>query len=123
MSDTYMDLGERLEEAYADIENDIVIDLRENSEECRALFEQLTELKKKNPIIVSCWNQTENFTYQQRNALFCGKHTGSSTSWKIWNGNKFTSVVIRMRWHISRKLKRYNHQRRREICAVFMSNH
>ena len=51
MSDTYMDLGERLEEAYADIENDIVIDLRENSEECKALFEQLAELKKKNPII------------------------------------------------------------------------
>lgn len=51
MSDTYMDLGERLEEVYADIENDIVIDLRENSEECKALFEQLAELKKKNPII------------------------------------------------------------------------
>ncbi len=38
MSDTYMDLGERLKEAYADIENDIVIDLRENNEECKALF-------------------------------------------------------------------------------------
>lgn len=51
MSDTYMDLGERLEEAYADIENDIVIDLRENNEECRALFGQLAELREENPII------------------------------------------------------------------------
>ncbi len=38
MSDTYMDLGESLEEAYADIENDIVIDLRKNNEECTVLF-------------------------------------------------------------------------------------
>lgn len=46
MSDTYMDLGERLEEAYADIENDIVIDLRENNEECKALFESAYRTEK-----------------------------------------------------------------------------
>lgn len=51
MSDTYMDLGERLEKFYADIENDIVTDLRENDEEYTALFEQLSNLRKKNPII------------------------------------------------------------------------
>ena len=37
MSDNYMDLGQRLEEDFAEIENDIVADLRERSEAYAAL--------------------------------------------------------------------------------------
>ena len=53
MSDnsSYMDLAQRIEEDFAEIENDITVDFRANSEEYTALFEKISDLKAAHPII------------------------------------------------------------------------
>lgn len=58
MSDTYFDLPERLEEAFAEIDNDIVTDLRKTNEEYKELQRQLSDLKKKYPFIMQVMEET-----------------------------------------------------------------
>lgn len=48
---SYFDLADRIEEAFAEIESDIMVDLRENSEEYRSLYNSISELKSKHPFI------------------------------------------------------------------------
>ncbi len=51
MSDNYMDLGQRLEEDFPELENDIMADLQESSEEYAGLHRQLSELKAQHPAV------------------------------------------------------------------------
>jgi len=51
MSNDYMDLGQRLENDFPEIENDIMADLQENSKEYNGLHRQLFELKKQHPAV------------------------------------------------------------------------
>lgn len=51
MSNDYMDLGQRLKKDFVEIENDVIGDLRENSEGYTALRRQLSELKAQYPAI------------------------------------------------------------------------
>ncbi len=51
MKDNYLDLGQRIEELFADIENDIVKELRENREEYKTLHRQVLDLKMRHPFI------------------------------------------------------------------------
>lgn len=57
MSDNYMDLGQRLEEDFAEIDNDIVADLRERSEEYAALHRQISNFKARHPFIGRLWDR------------------------------------------------------------------
>ena len=51
MNDTYMDLAARLEDSFPDIENEIIVDLRENNEDYAALRGKASDIKNKHPLI------------------------------------------------------------------------
>ena len=51
MSDTYFDLPSRLEDAFSDIESDIIMDLQSNNAEYAALHDRMSELKQRYPFI------------------------------------------------------------------------
>lgn len=53
MSDnnSYLDLAVRIEKSFAEIEDDITVDLRKNNEEYRSLFQSISELKAQHPFI------------------------------------------------------------------------
>lgn len=52
MDDTYFDLASRLEDAFPEIDNDIVTDLRENSEDYAELQQQISDLQQQYPFIM-----------------------------------------------------------------------
>lgn len=47
MKDTYFDLPSRIEDSFAEIDSDIVMDLRKNSTEYAELHEEIYEMKQK----------------------------------------------------------------------------
>ena len=51
MSDTYFDLAERLENSFPEIENDIIVDLRESNEDYMALRDKISDIENRNPVI------------------------------------------------------------------------
>lgn len=53
MSDnnSYIDLADRIADSFAEIENDITVDLRKNNEEYYSLYQSISELKAKHPFI------------------------------------------------------------------------
>lgn len=51
MRDTYLDLPTRIEDGFAEIDSDIMIDLRDTNEEYADLQEQLSNLKQQHPFI------------------------------------------------------------------------
>ena len=56
MSDTNFDFLSHLEDAFLDIESDIIIDLRDNNEEYIALHNKIFELKQQHPFIDKVMN-------------------------------------------------------------------
>lgn len=52
MSDTYFDLASRLEDAFPEIDSDIVTDLRENNEDYADLQQQVSEMQQQYPVIM-----------------------------------------------------------------------
>ena len=50
-SSSYFDLAGRLEESFAEIEDTITVDLRENDEDYRSLYQSISDLKAKHPFI------------------------------------------------------------------------
>ena len=56
MSDTYFDLPSRLEDAFSDIESDIIMDLRDNNEEYAALHDKISGMKQQHTFIDKVMN-------------------------------------------------------------------
>lgn len=56
MSDTYMDLAARLEDSFPEIENEIILDLRENNEDYMALRDKISDIENKNAFIGQALN-------------------------------------------------------------------
>lgn len=52
MDDTYFDLASRLEDAFPEIDSDIVTDLRENNEDYADLQQQISDLQQQYPFIM-----------------------------------------------------------------------
>lgn len=52
MDDTYFDLASRLEDAFPEIDSDIVTDLRENNEDYADQQQQISDLQQQYPIIM-----------------------------------------------------------------------
>ena len=50
-SSSYFDLAGRSEESFAEIEDTITVDLRENNEDYRSLFQSISDLKATSPFI------------------------------------------------------------------------
>ena len=53
MSDnnSYFDLADRISDSFAEIENDITVDLRKSNEDYSSLYESISDLKSKHPFI------------------------------------------------------------------------
>lgn len=51
MNDTYFDLPSHLEDTFSEVESDIMMDLRENSEEYADLQSRISEMKQRHPFI------------------------------------------------------------------------
>lgn len=51
MSDTYFDLAARLEDSFPEIENEIILDLRENNESYMALRDKISDIENENAFI------------------------------------------------------------------------
>lgn len=51
MRDTYLDLPSRIEDGFAEIDSDIMIDLRDTNKEYADLQEQISNLKQQYPFI------------------------------------------------------------------------
>lgn len=56
MSDKHFNLPSRLEETFSDIENDIIMDLRDNNEEYTTLHNKISEMKQQHPFIDKVMN-------------------------------------------------------------------
>lgn len=52
MNEIYLDLASRLEDAFPEIDSDIVTDLRKNSEEYAEIQQQISDIKKQHPLIM-----------------------------------------------------------------------
>lgn len=50
-SNKYFDLADRIADSFAEIENDITVDLRKNNEKYDSLYQSISELKTKHPFI------------------------------------------------------------------------
>ena len=50
-SDSYLDLAQRIEEGFPEIENDIIMDLQESDEDYASLCRKISEFKAAHPII------------------------------------------------------------------------
>lgn len=61
-SNSYFDLAGRLEESFAEIEDAITVDLRENNEDYRSLFQSISDLKAKHPFIQKVLEGTGGLT-------------------------------------------------------------
>ena len=51
MSDAYIDFVTRMEDAFPEIDSDIVMSLRENNEEYAITHEKISDIKKQFPVI------------------------------------------------------------------------
>lgn len=56
MNDTYLDLAARLEDSSPDIENEIIVDLRENNEDYAALRGKISDMENTHPFIGQALN-------------------------------------------------------------------
>ena len=71
MSDTYFDLPSRLEDAFSDIESDIIMDLQDNNEEYTALHNKMSEMKQQHPFIDKVMNGSgEIHLTEEEHAMF-----------------------------------------------------
>ena len=51
MDNTYMDLAARLEDSFPDVENEVIMDMRENNEDYAALRGEISDIENKHNFI------------------------------------------------------------------------
>lgn len=71
MSKAFFDLPSRIEDGFAEIDSDIMIDLRDTNEEYAKLQNQLSELKQQYPFIdkIMEGDGAINLTFDEHNVL------------------------------------------------------
>lgn len=81
MSDTYFSLPERLEDAFAEIDSDIVTDLGKTNEEYAEIRQKLSDMKKDYPFIMQVMEEDgEIHLSAEEHAVFV-RHL--RLSWKL----------------------------------------
>ena len=70
-SSSYFDLAGRLEESFAEIEDTITVDLRENDEDYRSLYQSISDLKAKHPFIQKVIEGAGGLTLSAEYRLLC----------------------------------------------------
>ena len=81
-SSSYFDLAGRLEESFAEIEDTITVDLRENDEDYRSLYQSISDLKAKHPFIQKVMEGAGGNTKSWQTISSC------NSGLKVWNGSK-----------------------------------
>ena len=71
MNDTYMDLAARLEDAFPEIENEVIVDLRENNEDYASLRGKISDIENRHGFIGQVLNGSGEvcLTAEEHNVL------------------------------------------------------
>ena len=101
MRETYLDLPSRLEDAFPEIDNDIMMELRNENEEYLELLQKISDLKQQAPFLTDLLESSGEIRLTAEEHIWCVRGM-------IWSDSRFTSVVIQMRWHISEKSRRFD---------------
>ena len=103
MRETYLDLPSRLEDAFSEIDNDIMIELRNEKEEYAELLQKISDLKQKAPFLTDLLESSGEIR-------LTAKEYAAFTQYLhlVRQRDDITSAVIPMRWRISKKSKRFD---------------
>ena len=106
MSDNYFDLPSRIEDAFAEIDSDIVMDLLNTDEGYAALSDRMDKLKTQH-LVIDNMNEDSGeirMTAEEHRAYL--NYLNLARKWRTWSGSTSTSADIPMPWRISKKSKR-----------------
>ena len=67
---TYFDLAQRLEDAFPEIDSDIVVDLRNSNEEYQQVEDEISSLKQAHPFINTVMEVTVKSISPPKNTLY-----------------------------------------------------
>ena len=106
MSDSYFDLPSRIEDAFAEIDSDIVMDLLNTDEDYAKLSDRMDKLKTQYPVIdkMNEGSGEIRMTAEEHRAYL--NYLNLARKWRTWSGSTSTSADIPMPWPTSKKSKR-----------------
>ena len=109
MSNSYFDLPSRIEDAFAEIDSDIVMDLLNTGEDYAALSDRMDKLKTQYPVIdkMNEGSGEIRMTAEEHRAYL--NYLNLARKWRTWSGSTSTSADIPMPWPTSRKSKQYKY--------------
>lgn len=108
MRETYLDLPSRLEDAFPEIDNDIMMELRNENEEYLELLQKISDLKQQAPFLTDLLESSGEIRLTAEEHTAFTQYLHLVRQRMIWSDSRFTSVVIQMRWHISEKSRRFD---------------
>ena len=108
MSNSYFDLPSRIEDAFAEIDSDIVMDLLNTDEDYAALSDRMDKLKTQYPVIdkMNEGSGEIRMTAEEHRAYL--NYLNLARKWRTWSGSTSTSADIPMPWPTSRKSKQFD---------------
>ena len=106
MSDNYFDLPSRIEDTFAEIDSDIVMDLLNTDEDYTELSDRMDKLKTQYPVIdkMNEGSGEIRMTAEEHRAYL--NYLNLARKWRTWSGSTSTSADIPMPWSISKKSRR-----------------
>ena len=109
MSNSYFDLPSRIEDAFAEIDSDIVMDLLNTGEDYAELSDRMDKLKTQCPVIgkMNEGSGEIRMTAEEHRAYL--NYLNLARKWRTWSGSTSTSADIPMPWPTSRKSKQYKY--------------
>lgn len=110
-SSSYFDLAGRLEKSFAEIEDTITVDLRENDEDYRSLYQSISDLKAKYPFIQTVIEGAGGSPYQPKNTKSWQTISSCNSGLKVWNGSKSIFEDIPIAFPTSKRLEHFDRRR------------
>ena len=107
MSNSYFDLPSRIEDAFAEIDSDIVMDLLNTDEGYAALSDRMDKLNTQH-LVIDNMNEDSGeirMTAEEHRAYL--NYLNLARKWRTWSGSTSTSADIPMPWPTSRKSKQF----------------
>jgi hypothetical protein len=108
VSNSYFDLPSRIEDAFAEIDSDIVMDLLNTGEDYAELSDRMDKLKTQCPVIgkMNEGSGEIRMTAEEHRAYL--NYLNLARKWRTWSGSTSTSADIPMPWPTSRKSKQFD---------------
>lgn len=118
-SSSYFDLAGRLEESFAEIEDTITVDLRENDEDYRSLYQSISDLKAKHPFIQKVIEGAGGSPYQPKNTKSWQTISDYNSVLKVWNDSKSIFEDIPIALPTSKRSEHFDRRRHGIFRAAF----